>query len=116
MNVNLIKNLHKELSWDIEFITIKSSLYYDSKRIKGLTLKKRDLVYLLWKNIKIKRLSLKLDHMKLGPFKILKVLSPLIYRLELPPNIWIHLVFYISLLELASRNAKSTHTQLSDET
>jgi hypothetical protein len=47
VNVDLIKNLHEELSRDIEFIAIKSSLYYDSKRIGGPTLKKRDPIYLL---------------------------------------------------------------------
>jgi hypothetical protein len=108
--MNLIKNLYKKLTQDIEFLTIKSSLYYDFKRIKEPILKKRDLVYLLWKNIKTKHPSLKLDHMKLGPFKILKVLSPLIYKLKLPPSMWIHLVFHISLLELALKNVKLAKT------
>jgi hypothetical protein len=42
-----MKNLHKELFRDIEFIIIKSSLYYNSKKVRGPTLKERDLVYLL---------------------------------------------------------------------
>jgi hypothetical protein len=79
-----MKNLHKELSRDIEFIINKSLIYYDHKRLKGPTLKKEDLIYLLRKNIKTKRLSTKLDHTKLNPYRIQKVLGPLIYRLELP--------------------------------
>jgi hypothetical protein len=54
--------------------------------------------------------------MKLSSYKIQEVLGPLIYRLELPLSMRIHLVFHISLLELAPRNVKSTHIQLSDET
>jgi hypothetical protein len=79
-----MKNLHKELSRDIEFIINKSSIYYNKKRIKGLTLSEKDLIYLLWKNIKTKRLSMKLDHIKLDSYKIWKVLSPLTYELKLP--------------------------------
>jgi hypothetical protein len=84
MSVDLIRNLYKELSRDIEFITNKSSIYYNKKRIRGLTLSERDLVYLLRKNIKTKRLSMKLDHTKLSLYKIRKVLGPLTYELELP--------------------------------
>jgi hypothetical protein len=54
--------------------------------------------------------------MKLSLYNIQEVLDPLIYRLELPPNIWIHLVFHISLLKLTPKNTKSAHIQLSDET
>jgi two-component SAPR family response regulator len=79
-----MKDLHKELSRDIEFIKNKSLIYYDKKRIKGLTLSEGDLIYLLWKNIKMKRLSTKLDYIKLNLYKIQKVLSPLTYELELP--------------------------------
>jgi hypothetical protein len=42
-----MKNLHKKLSRDIEFIINKSSIYYDRKRLKGPTLKEGDSVYLL---------------------------------------------------------------------
>jgi hypothetical protein len=79
-----MKNLHEELSRDIEFLINKSSIYYNKKRIRGPTLLERDLVYLLWKNIKTKRLSTKLDYTKLSLYKIQKVLGPLIYKLKLP--------------------------------
>jgi hypothetical protein len=79
-----MKNLHKELSQDIKFIINKLLMYYNKKRLRGPTLLERDLVYLLQKNIKTKRPSLKLDYTKLGLFKILKVLGLLIYKLKLP--------------------------------
>jgi hypothetical protein len=103
-----MRHLHKELSRDIEFIANKSSIYYNKKRLRGPTLRKEDLVYLLRKNIKTKRLSTKLDHIKLSPYKIRKILGPLTYELELPQSIRIHLVFYISLLEPAPQGAKQT--------
>jgi Chromo (CHRromatin Organisation MOdifier) domain len=111
-----MKDLHKELSRDIEFITNKSLMYYNRKRLKGPTLQRGDPVYLLQKNIKTKRLSMKLDHTKLGPYKIRKVLGPLTYELKLPQSIRIHPVFHISLLEPAPQDAKQTQIQLSDET
>ena len=49
--------------------------YYDTKRIKGLSLEERDIVYLIRKNFKTKRLSDKLDYQKLGLFKISKRVS-----------------------------------------
>jgi hypothetical protein len=45
------------------------------------------MVYLLRKNIKIKRPSDKLNHTKLGPFKIIKKLGLVTYRLEIPEGI-----------------------------
>jgi hypothetical protein len=59
-------------------------MYYNKKRLRGPTLSEGDLVYLLRKNIKTKRLSIKLDHTKLSSYKIRKVLSPLTYELKLP--------------------------------
>jgi hypothetical protein len=79
-----MRNLHKELLRDIEFIVNKSLIYYNRKRLKGLTLQEEDLIYLLRKNIKTKRLSTKLDHTKLSLYKIRKILGPLTYELKLP--------------------------------
>jgi hypothetical protein len=59
-------------------------MYYNKKRLRGLTLLERDLVYLLRKNIKTKRLSIKLDYIKLSLYKVRKVLDLLIYELKLP--------------------------------
>ena len=58
----------------------------------------------------------KLDHKKVGPFLINKVyftndgLSPVNYKLQLPPDARIHPVFYISLLELANPNTPLQET------
>ena len=76
-------------------------MYYNKKHSVGPTLKKGDKVYLLRKNIVIKRPSDKLDHKKLGPFEIVEVKGPVNYRLKLLKTIKIHPTFYISLLEPA---------------
>jgi hypothetical protein len=65
-----LKDLHQKLTRDIEWMSLRSSIYYNSKRLEGPRLKKGDQVYLLRRNIKITRPSDKLDHKKLGPFKI----------------------------------------------
>ena len=69
-------------------------------------MKRGDKVYLLRRNIRTTRPSDKLDHVKIGPFKIAKKISPVNYKLELPTGMWIHPIFHVSLLEKALANAK----------
>jgi hypothetical protein len=47
---------------------------------------------------------MKLDFKKLGPFKVLEKISLVNYRLQLLRNSKLHLVFHVSLLELARGN------------
>jgi hypothetical protein len=63
-------------------------------------LKKRNKVYLIRQNIQTKRPSIKLDHKKLGLFKIKRITGLVNYKLVLPKTMNIHPVFYILLLEL----------------
>jgi hypothetical protein len=55
---------------------------------------------LIQRNIQTKQLNTKLDHKKLGLFKIKRIIRLVNYELVLPKTINIHPVFYISLLEL----------------
>ena len=73
------------------------------------------MVYLLRKNIKIKRSSNKLDHTKLRPFKIEKKLGPVTFRLVILKGMRIHPVFYISLLEPIITNANPGPIELDQE-
>ncbi len=63
-------------------------------------LKERDKVYLLIKNIINKRLSKKLDYIKIGLFSIKKSKGLVNYKLNLLADTKIYLIFYISRLEL----------------
>ena len=74
------------------------------------------MVYLLRKNIRTKRPSDKLNHTKLGPFKIQEKLEPVTFRLKLPWHMRIHPVFHISLLEKAPENAKRGPVHIDKET
>ena len=74
--------------------------YYNQKRSKGLDLKEGYKVQLLYKNFKNRRLSQKLDYIKLGPYRIKEKLLEVIYRLDLLAKIKIYLVQYIVILKL----------------
>ncbi|KAF8748827.1 hypothetical protein RHS01_10503 [Rhizoctonia solani] len=58
------------------------------------------------KNINLKTLSPKLTEQRLGPFKVIEKISDRAYRLELPPTMRIHNVFYIGLLSKVKRDKK----------
>jgi len=57
-------------------------------------------VYLLTKNLKIRKKNKKLNHVKIKLFFIKEVKKSVNYELDLPKNARVFLVFHISLLEL----------------
>ena len=69
---------------------------------KGKVLEQRyqagDQVWLEGRNLWIDRPSAKLAPKRHGPFKVKKVLSPITYQLELPPQWKIHDVFHADLM------------------
>jgi hypothetical protein len=95
-----LKTFHKELAVDLVFFTKKIALYYNEYRSIEPIFKKKDKIYLIQRNIQIKQLNTKLDHKKLGLFKIKRITGLVNYKLILPKTINIYLVFHISLLEL----------------
>ena len=78
--------------------------YYDLKRLKGPILEEGGKVYLLRRNIRLKRPYEKLDFKKYGPYRIEKNFLDLVYKLKLLKGSRQHLVFYISLLKLILTN------------
>ena len=68
--------------------------YYDQQRGESITYKVGDQVWLDAKDLKTDRPSRKLSDKRYGPFKIVKVVSPHAYQLELPPSMKIHPVFH----------------------
>ena len=103
----MIKVLHKQLAQKLKFFSVRSALYYDKKRNKDITLKEENKVYLLRKNIKTTKLSSKLDYVKIGPFRILRSIKGISFKLDLPSTIRIHPVFHALLLKPAD-NATPT--------
>jgi hypothetical protein len=100
LQVSDLKALHEELATDLAFFTKKAASYYNEHRSMEPTLKEGDKVYLIRRNIQTKQPNTKLDHKKLGPFKIKRIAGPVNYELALPKTMNIHPVFHISLLEL----------------
>jgi len=78
--------------------------YYNLKKSKGLGLREGDKVWLLYKNFKLRRLSKKLDYIKIRLFKIVAKILEVIYRLNLLVKMKIYLVQYIIMLEPAYRD------------
>ena len=72
------------------------------KWAKGKTPEQRyqagDQVWLEGRNLRIDQPSAKLNPKRHGPFRVKKVLSPITYQLELPPQWKIHDVFHTDLL------------------
>jgi hypothetical protein len=95
-----LKSFHKELAADLVFFMKRIVSYYNRYYNIEPMLKEKNKIYLIRRNIQTKRLSTKLDHKKLGLFKIKRIIGPVNYKLVLSKTINIYLVFHISLLEL----------------
>ena len=73
--------------------------YYNLKVSEGLDFKEKDKVQLLYKNISSRKLSKKLNYIKLGLFKVKKKIIEVNYKLDLPVKIKIYPVQHITILE-----------------
>jgi hypothetical protein len=98
--VENLRKIHDEIRQNIVRAQETSRKYDKSKPAPQL--KKGDKVYLLTKNLKTRRKTKKLDHIKVGPFLIKQVKGPVNYELDLPRDAKVHPVFHISLLEPAN--------------
>jgi len=90
--VKTLISLHKNLYKTVKLVQEYIRKYYNLKKSKGLDLKEGDKVWLLYKNFKLRRLSKKLDYIKIGLFKFIEKILEVIYRLDLPAKIKIYLV------------------------
>ena len=77
------------------------TLYANKSRLERPHFQKRHLIYLLRRNIKITRLSDKLDLKKIGLFKVKRNIRNISFEFELPPIMRIYPIFYLLLLEFA---------------
>ena len=111
-----ITKLHQAISEDMEFINKKMAKFANRKRVEGPPLQEGEMVYISTKNIKTKRPSKKLDHTRIGPYRILEKRSTTVCKLDLPKSMRIHPVFHISLLEPAPKNAQPGPVEIEEET
>ena len=100
--MQLYWNLHKLA----KLVQERIKKYYNQKVFKGPDFKRENKVYLLMKNFESKRLSKKLNHIKIGLFRIINKIIKISYRLDLLLKIKIQLVHYIIILKLVYKNHK----------
>jgi hypothetical protein len=98
--------IHDQAKAELQRAQTKYKETYDARHKETPPFGPGDLVWLSRKHISTTRPSSKLDVKRLGPFKILEAVgeSQLAFRLELPPQMRIHPVFHVSLLEPHRRN------------
>jgi hypothetical protein len=104
MQANKLKDLYRELSKDIKWINQRMTLYANKSRLGRPYFRGKDLIYLLRRNIKIIRLSDKLNLKKIDLFKVKRNIRDINFELELPLIMRIYPIFHISLLEPAHPN------------
>ena len=94
--------LYAMLKEELEFVRLRIKQHYDKHKLEGPRLERKDKVYLISRNLRIKRPSKKLDFRKVRPFKVNEQISDNNYRLSLLAIMRLRTyVFYISMLELA---------------
>ena len=96
--------------------------YADEHRTSAPTFKERDEMWLNAKNVTTERSSRKLNHRRIGPFKILKVVFDWVYKLEFPRDIKMYSVQHVFLLSSAvddllseQRNSPPSSVVVNDE-
>ncbi len=104
LQIEQLQLLQKELQKNIQFLSKRMTLYANKRRDRKSTLKEKDKVYLLRRNIKTKRSSNKLNHTKLESYRIQKIKESINYKLDLSAFMRIHSIFHICLLKSADSN------------
>jgi len=91
--------IHDHLRVEMARAQARHQEYADNKRTPAPVLRVGDRVWLNAKNVTTVRPSKKLDHRRLGPFTIVKVISDWAYHLDLPQGVRMHPVQHVSLLD-----------------
>ena len=99
------RNVNRRQAADsLAFAAVDAKQRYDTKHVP-LSMEEGDLVFLtLHKGYRIPGLdNSKLSNQRCGPFKILKKIGTLAYKLDLPPTMGIHPVISVASLEPAPK-------------
>jgi hypothetical protein len=92
---------YDEMRQKISTAQENSARYANKKRKTAPQLKRGDKVYLLTSNFRTKQPNRSLNHVKVGPFLVLKQNGPVTYTLDLPKDSCIHPRFHVKQLEPA---------------
>ena len=87
-----MKEITEHLQAEIFRAQHRQREYADSKRWPAPAFKVGDKVWFNAQNVTTQRSSRKLDHRRLGPSEIIKVVSPCAYKLQFPATVQYHLV------------------------
>jgi hypothetical protein len=99
-----LRSSQKEAQEAIVKAISTSKTHYDSKRKDAPEYKEGDMVFVSAENIRTTRPTKKLAERHLGPFPVLKVVSPSAVKLDVPKTLGkIHPVFGVNLLEPAKK-------------
>ena len=96
-----LRIIHEELRAELEFAQARQTHFYNQRHSAAPILEPGQLVWLHRRNIKTTRPSYKLDHRRLGPFRVIqRVKDSDSYVLKLPSYLSrLYPVFHSSLLE-----------------
>jgi hypothetical protein len=105
--VGTLNKLHETLWVEINYAQTLHAEQANRNRHPDPVLQAGDRVWLKRKNLKTTRPLSKRDYKLLRPYTIIKWVGSWAYKLDLPPNVKIHPVFHISLLEPAQPTTKA---------
>src|ERR1700712_72977 len=79
-----MKKIREETESSLKQAAEQIKVQYDKHRKPSRTYKEGDMVYMEAVNVKLDQPMKKLSDKRLGPFKVLKKVGPLSYKLDLP--------------------------------
>ena len=98
----------KEITEHLQAEMLRAQYWYqeqaNKKRAPAPAFKINDLVWFNAQTITTQRSSRKLDHQRIGPYKITKIISPYAYEINFPTTVKYHKVQYVSLLDPADND------------
>ena len=100
-----IQEIHDFLRAEVSYAQAIQAEGGNHRRIPAPVFRPGERVWLDARNIKTQRPTVKLDHHRLGPYKVVESVGASAVCLCLPDTTQIHPVFHVSLLEHAADNA-----------
>ena len=94
-----MKVITEHLQAEIFWAQHRQQEYADGRRQPARIFKVGDKVWFNAQNVTTQRPSRKLDHGHIGPYEIIKVISPYAYKLQFPASVKHYLVQHVSVLD-----------------